>query len=159
MIEQTNLTRRRAPAPLWTGRPDCSSTWNDAASIAVEISAPTRTAATALLAEVGPHFRSKVVAGEPWTVRFQAPASRAWVFEFLSDVERWLQTCRLPCGEVHYGGRSYRIPAGAPWTEAVPPPPDVVPTWRYDSVTEPPPGAGNVAEPTLLALGRGVRVA
>jgi hypothetical protein len=104
MIEHTKGLPERAPL-----------SWDEAASIPVEITAPDSATAAALLAEVHPHFPSELVAGDSWGVKLHAPPETGeWVFKLLALIERWLDVCRLPSGQLRYGGRSYVIPAGAP---------------------------------------------
>jgi hypothetical protein len=90
---------------------------------AIEIVAPDRYCTTLLLEHAAPHFPAQVVYGaefanspEPadnsgWIVRLEPPAERDWALDLLSLVERWLESCRLPCAKVLYGGRSYLIRA------------------------------------------------
>jgi hypothetical protein len=94
----------------------------------IEIIAPDRYCTTVLLEHAAPLFPAEVVYGidaldidgldavEPvdrraWIVRLEPPAERDWALELLSLVERWLESCRLPCARVLYGGHSYLIRA------------------------------------------------
>ena len=65
---------------------------------------------TSLLLEyAAPLFPAEIVSGSAWVVRLQPPTGGGWVLELLSLVERWLESARLPCAKVLYGGRSYLI--------------------------------------------------
>ena len=76
-----------------------------------------------LLEQAAPLFPAEVVYGadvlegadpvdrSAWIVRLEPPAERDWALDLLSLVERWLESCRLPCAKVLYGGRSYLIRA------------------------------------------------
>lgn len=76
----------------------------------VEIIAPDRKSMALLLMEADPFFPAQLVATDPsWVVRLHPPAGGAWVLDLLALVERWLESCRLPCAKVLYGGRSYLI--------------------------------------------------
>jgi hypothetical protein len=94
----------------------------------IEIIAPDRYCTTVLLEHAAPLFPAEVVYGidafagvapdgaesidrSAWVVRLEPPAERDWALELLSLVERWLESCRLPCAKVLYGGRSYLIRA------------------------------------------------
>lgn len=78
----------------------------------VEIVAPDQLSTALLLEYAAPLFPAGLVSGTSWTVRLEPPpAGGKWVAELLSLVERWLESTRLPCATVHYGGRSYRIRA------------------------------------------------
>jgi hypothetical protein len=88
----------------------------------IEIVAPDRYCTTLLLEHAAPVFPAAVVYGSEfvhnaelersgWIVRLEPPAERDWALELLSLVERWLESCRLPCAKVLYGGRSYLIRA------------------------------------------------
>ena len=80
----------------------------------VEIVAPDPLSTALLLEYAAPIFRAELIAGTSWIVRLQPPASGgAWVLDLLSLVERWLESARLPCANVLYGGRSYMIRPGA----------------------------------------------
>ena len=84
----------------------------------VEITAPDRASADALLGEAVSHFRAELVetAGPATLVRLRpsraAPAG--WVFELLALVERWLEAHSLQVANVHHGHRSYVITAPGP---------------------------------------------
>jgi hypothetical protein len=89
----------------------------------IEIIAPDRYCTTVLLEHAAPLFPAEVVSDigdldgvdpvdrSAWIVRLEPPAERDWALELLSLVERWLESCRLPCAKVLYGGRSYLIRA------------------------------------------------
>lgn len=89
----------------------------------IEIIAPDRYCTAVLLEHAALLFPAEVVydIGEidgvdpvdrsAWIVRLEPPAERDWALELLSLVERWLESCRLPCAKVLYGGRSYLIRA------------------------------------------------
>ena len=77
----------------------------------IEILAPDRYCTTLLLEHASPLFPAEVVYDSTWIVRLEPPAERDWALELLSLVERWLESCRLPCAKVLYGGRSYLIRA------------------------------------------------
>jgi hypothetical protein len=84
----------------------------------VEITAPDRKSAAALLGEAVSHFRVELVetAGPATVVRLR-PAEAApagWVFELLALVERWLEAHSLQVANVHHGHRSYVITAPVP---------------------------------------------
>jgi hypothetical protein len=71
-------------------------------------------------------FQAEIVSGSAWIVRLQSPTGGGWALEFLSLVERWLESAPLPCAKVLCGGRSYLIRAstdvaqfaGAEWAPA-----------------------------------------
>ena len=105
----------RSPRPL-RARP--TAWWDGALTTPVEITAPDRESARALLGEAVSHFRAEVVetAGSAVVVRLQ-PAeawSVGWVFELLALVERWLEARSLPVAKVRHGPRSYVITAPGP---------------------------------------------
>jgi hypothetical protein len=94
----------------------------------IEIIAPDRYCTNVLLEQAALVFPAEVVYGidavagtavestesvdrSAWIVRLEPPAERDWALELLSLVERWLESCRLPCAKVLYGGRSYLIRA------------------------------------------------
>jgi hypothetical protein len=92
--------------------------WDEVLTMPVEITAPDRASARALLAEAVSHFRAELVeaAGSATLVRLR-PSSAApagWVFELLALVERWLEAHGLQVAKVHYGNRSYVITAPNP---------------------------------------------
>jgi hypothetical protein len=76
----------------------------------IEIVAPDQLSTALLLEYATPVFPAELVSGTEWIVRLQPPpAGGRWVVELLSLVERWLESARLPCANVLYGGRSYLI--------------------------------------------------
>jgi hypothetical protein len=92
--------------------------WDEVLTMPVEITAPDRESAGALLGEAVLHFRAELVetAGSATVVRLR-PASAApagWVFELLALVERWLEAHSLQVANVHHGHRSYVITAPGP---------------------------------------------
>ena len=92
-------------------------------SHSIEIIAPDRYCTTVLLEHAAELFPAEVVSDidaldgidpvdrSAWIVRLEPPPGRDWALELLSLVERWLESCRLPCAKVLYGGRSYLIRA------------------------------------------------
>jgi hypothetical protein len=92
------------------GRPIAATAWNTERIRPVEIIAPDKRSMALLLREADPLFPAQLVATDPsWVVRLQPPAGGAWVLDLLALIERWLESCRLPCAKVLYGGRSYLI--------------------------------------------------
>jgi hypothetical protein len=92
--------------------------WDEVLTMPVEIRAPDRASARALLGEALSHFRAELVetAGSATLVRLR-PSSAApagWVFELLALVERWLEAHGLQVASVHHGHRSYVITAPGP---------------------------------------------
>jgi hypothetical protein len=75
----------------------------------VEIVVHDRDSTRILLEYAAPLFPAEVVFGSVWTVRLQPPSGGSWIPELLSLVLRWLESARLPCAKVLYGGRSYLI--------------------------------------------------
>jgi hypothetical protein len=76
----------------------------------IEIVAPDQLSTTLLLEYAAPVFRAELVSGTEWVVRLEPPPTGGgWVLDLLSLVERWLESARLPCANVFYGGRSYMI--------------------------------------------------
>jgi hypothetical protein len=84
----------------------------------VEIAAPDRESAGALLGEAVSHFRAELVetADSATLVRLRptSAAPAGWVFELLALVERWLEAHGLQVANVHHGNRSYVITAAGP---------------------------------------------
>ena len=78
---------------------------------AIEIVAPDQYCTALLLEHASPLFPAEVVSSSAWIVRLEPPAERDWAVELLSLIESWLESCRLPCAKVLYGGRSYLIRA------------------------------------------------
>jgi hypothetical protein len=75
----------------------------------VEIVVHDRDSARILLECAAPLFPAEVVSGSAWTVRLQPPTEGSWISELLPLILRWLESARLPCAKVLYGGRSYLI--------------------------------------------------
>jgi hypothetical protein len=89
--------------------------WDEVLTMPVEITAPDRKSAAALLGEAVSHFRAELVEtpGPATLVRLR-PTSAApvgWVFELLALVERWLEAYGFQLANVHHGHRSYVITA------------------------------------------------
>ena len=113
------LGRRAArPRPIRAQPETC---WDEVLATPVEIAAPDRESARALLTEAVRHFRTELVETEEGTmvVRLRpAPAASAgWVFQLLALVERWLEARNLQVAKVHHGSRSYVIQAASPTSE------------------------------------------
>ena len=89
--------------------------WDEVLTMPVEIAAPDREIAGALLGEAVSHFRAELVetAGSAALVRVRpsGAAPAGWVFELLALVERWLEAHGLQVANVHHGNRSYVITA------------------------------------------------
>lgn len=94
--------RRRARLSLPTA-------WNPESIQPVDIVAHDLYCTSLLLEYAAPLFPAEIVSGSAWVVRLQPPTGGGWVLELLSLVERWLESARLPCAKVLYGGRSYLI--------------------------------------------------
>ncbi|MGE5274095.1 MAG: hypothetical protein ACM3QU_10130 [Verrucomicrobiota bacterium] len=75
----------------------------------VEIVVHDRDSTRILLEYAAPLFPAEVVCGSAWTVRLQPPTEGSWIPELLSLILHWLESARLPCVKVLYGGRSYLI--------------------------------------------------
>jgi hypothetical protein len=95
----------------------------------VEIVAPDRYCTALLLEYATPLFPAEIVADSGWIVRLQPPSGEGgWVLELLALMERWLDSARLPCAKILYGGRTYLIRASNditrlwPATESAPVP-------------------------------------
>ena len=87
-----------------------SPAWRSQAAPTIEIVSPDQLSTALLLEYAVPAFRAEVVSGTSWIVRLQPPPSGGgWVLDLLTIVERWLDSARLPCANVSYGGRSYTI--------------------------------------------------
>lgn len=97
-VPETLLFERRARHAETVGR-------------SIEIVAPDRECTNLLLEYASSWFAAELVEGSSCIVRLQAPSGGGWVFELLSLVERWLESAKLPCAKVLYGGRSYLIRA------------------------------------------------
>jgi hypothetical protein len=95
-----------------------ATVWDEVLTMPVEITAPDRASASALLGEAVSHFRAELVetAGSATLVRLR-PSSAApagWVFELLALVERWLEAHGLQVANVYHGNRNYVITAPGP---------------------------------------------
>ena len=90
---------RRAPATrrVWEDEP-----------ATVDIVAPDRFCARVFLELMGTSFPFELVGtGTSWVIRLQPPLASTWEARLLLLVERWLETCPLPCATIGYGGRRY----------------------------------------------------
>jgi hypothetical protein len=112
------LVRGRRAAKIRPTRARPETCWDEVLTTPVEVAAPDRESARALLDETMPHFNAELVEtnGATTFVRLR-PASTApvgWVFELLALVERWLEAHNLQVANVHHGRRSYVIQAASP---------------------------------------------
>ncbi len=110
------MGRRAArPRPVRVRPATC---WDAKLTMPVEVMAPDRESARALLAEAVSHFRAEIADtdGAAVVVRLRPAraASAGWVFELLALVERWLDARGLQVANVHHGKRSYVITAPGP---------------------------------------------
>jgi hypothetical protein len=110
------LGRRGArPRPIRARSATC---WDEMQTLPVEVMAPDRESARALLGDAVSHFRAELVeaAGSAMVIRLRPAraASAGWVFELLALVERWLEAHNLQVASVHHGNRSYLITAPNP---------------------------------------------
>jgi hypothetical protein len=99
-----------APAPpsaLREARLTPPAAWSSWSVRPVEIVVHDRDSTRILLEYAAPLFPAEVVAGSAWTVRLQPPKRGGWTRELLALIERWLESARLPCAKLLYGGRSY----------------------------------------------------
>ena len=107
---------QRAKARPTLARP--ATVWDDVLTMPVEITAPDRESARALLGDAVSHFRAELVetAGSATIVRLRPTSTVAagWVFELLALVERWLEAHNLKVVNVHHGSRNYVITAPNP---------------------------------------------
>jgi hypothetical protein len=99
---------KRASAPR-RARPNLPTAWNAESTQPVDVVAHDPYCTSLLLEYAAPLFPAEIVSGSAWVVRLQPPVGAGWVLELLSLVERWLESARLPCAKVLYGGRSYLI--------------------------------------------------
>lgn len=91
-------------------RPTPRTAWSSEGLHRVEIVAPDPECAALLLEYASPLFPTELVTGPELILRLQPPPAEAgWVIELLMLVERWLESARLPCARLLYGGRSYLI--------------------------------------------------
>ena len=98
----------------------------------VEVVAPDRFCAHVFLNLMGSLFPFELVGtGTFWVIRLQ-PHGSAWEARLLVLVQRWLETCPLPCATIGYGGRTYifrsalthtAIRSGFDWSHGLEPPP------------------------------------
>jgi len=98
----------------------------------VEVVAPDRFCAHVFLNLMGSLFPFELVGtGTSWVIRLQ-PHGSAWEGRLLLLVQRWLETCPLPCATIGYGGRRYifrsalthtEIRSGFDWSHGLDPPP------------------------------------
>jgi hypothetical protein len=109
------LPRLKRPAKRTTApdgaRPSPPTAWTSESSQPIEIVVHDRYCAALLLDYAAPLFPVEIVTGTAWIVRLQPPAGEGWVLELLALVERWLESARLPCAKLVYGGRSYLVRA------------------------------------------------
>jgi hypothetical protein len=95
---------------LKRGTKHSPAAWGPKAVRTIEIVAPDQLSTALLLEYAAPVFSAEVVPGTTWVVRLEPPPSGGgWVLELLKLVERWLDSARLPCANVSYGGRDYTI--------------------------------------------------
>jgi hypothetical protein len=96
-------------AALRGARPSLPTPWTESAH-PVEIVVNDPYCTNLLLEYATPLFPAEIVSDSPWVVRLQPPAGGGgWVLELLTLIHRWLESARLPCAKVLYGGRSYLI--------------------------------------------------
>lgn len=101
----------KRPTAPGGARPSTLTAWSSESAHPVEIVTPDRYCSALLLEHAAPLFPAEIVSGRAWIVRLQPPTGGGWVLELLALVERWLESARLPCAKVLYGGRSYLIRA------------------------------------------------
>ena len=84
--------------------------WNrDEVGESVQIIAPDRVSAAVLVDLVGSSYPLELVGTETsWVIRLR-PVGAGWERELLRFVERWLESCPLPCATIVCGGRRYII--------------------------------------------------
>jgi hypothetical protein len=74
----------------------------------VEIVAPDGFCARVFLELMGSLFSFELVGtGTSWVIRLQPPHGSEWEGRLLLLVQRWLESCPLPCATIGYGGRRY----------------------------------------------------
>jgi hypothetical protein len=74
----------------------------------VEVVAPDRFCAHVFLELIDSLFPCELVGSGPsWVIRLQPPRGSAWEGRLLLLVQRWLETCPLPCATLRYRGRKY----------------------------------------------------
>jgi len=77
-------------------------------SATVEIVAPDRFCAQVFVNLVGSLFPFELVGtGTSWVIRLRPLRESAWEGRLLLLVQRWLESCPLPCATIEYGGRRY----------------------------------------------------
>jgi hypothetical protein len=113
------LLGKGASARRSTRRRSLSTAWNSESTQPVDVVANDPYCTSLLLEYAAPlfpaeivsglMFPAEIVSGSACVVRLQPPTGGGWVLELLSLVERWLESARLPCAKVLYGGRSYLI--------------------------------------------------
>jgi hypothetical protein len=82
---------------VWEGKPGI-----------LEVVAPDRYCTHVFLELLSSLYPFELVGtGPSWVIRLQLPHGSAWEGDLLSLVERWLETCPLPCATIGYGGRRY----------------------------------------------------
>ena len=110
------LAWRAAKARPTLARP--ATLWDEVLTMPVEITAPDRESASALLGDAVSHFHVELVetAGSATIVRLRPTSTvpAGWVFELLALVERWLEAHGLKVANVHHGSRNYVITAPNP---------------------------------------------
>ena len=108
MSSAPSLTFRRR------GRKHLPAAWRSHHVHPIEIVAPDQLSTALLLEYAAPVFPAELVPGTSWLVRLQPPPREGrWVLDLLTLVERWLESARLPCVSVLYGGRTYKIRTSA----------------------------------------------
>jgi len=93
-------------APLWPAGATRASP--EATAATVEIVAPDRSCAHVFLELMGSLFPFEIVGtGSSWVIRLQPPHGSSWEGRLLLLIQRWLETCPLPCAPIGYAGRTY----------------------------------------------------
>ena len=101
------LGRRPEAPPM---RPTPRTAWSSEGPHRVEIVSPDPECAALLLEYASPLFPAKLITAPELIVRLLPPSTEpGWVIELLALVERWLESARLACASLIYGGRSYLI--------------------------------------------------
>ena len=107
--------RGTKPRPV---RARAATCWDELLTMPVEVTAPDRESASALLGEAVSHFRAELVETDRGALVVRlgpaGPVSAGWVFELLALIERWLEALGLQVANVHHGHRSYVITAPPP---------------------------------------------
>jgi hypothetical protein len=111
--------RRAARTKPIRARPE--TCWDEGLATPVEVMAPDRESARALLDEAVRHFSAEIVDKDESAMvvrlRPNPPAPAGWVFEFLALVERWLEEGNLQVANVLHGDRRYVITATPPGSD------------------------------------------